>query len=174
MLKKGSDVHQFKTEIFRINPNLPDYSGVVLWGVFETIQYEKLMHIVFGKHDQRGYGTLISTDKRLIFIDAGIDEVLFKESIFLEDINSINFSPSNNIMTIVIPQKTIEIELDHPQSGVPFCEVVHQLISRSKKMEIPDISIILDLVERLGTLKQKGILTDEEFSQEKAKLFSKL
>lgn len=174
LLKKELDVRQLKTDIFKINPSLSDYSGSALWNLFEVIQQEKLIHIIFGKHNQRGYGTFVSTDKRLIFIDAGADEIIFKEVIALGNIISIDFSSLNNIITVVIPQKVIEIELDYPQYGLPFCEAVNQLINNAVKIDTTEVSAIFDLVERLGKLRQSNILTEEEFSKEKAKLFSKI
>ncbi|MGE8552592.1 MAG: PH domain-containing protein [Chryseobacterium jejuense] len=174
LLKKELDVRQLKTDIFKINPSLSDYSGSALWDLFETVQEDKLTHIVFGKHNQRGYGTFVSTDKRLIFIDAGNDEIIFKEVVALEDMSSIDFSPLTNIITVTISSRVIEITLDHPQYGLPFCEAVRQLINNSRKINTTEVTAILDLVERLGKLRQSNILTEEEFLQEKAKLFSKI
>ncbi|SDI88758.1 PH domain-containing protein [Chryseobacterium jejuense] len=174
LLKKERNVRQFKTDVLKINPSLSDYSGSALWDIFETIQEDKLIHIVFGKHRQRGYGTFVSTDKRLIFIDAGTDEIIFKEVVALEDMSSIDFSPLTNIITVSISSRVIEITLDHPQYGLPFCEAVRQFINNSRKINTTEVTAILDLVERLGKLRQSNILTEEEFLQEKAKLFSKI
>lgn len=174
LLKKELDVRQLKADISKINPSLSNYSGSALWNLFEVIQQEKLIHIVFGKHNQRDYGTFVSTDKRLIFMDAGTDEIVFKEVMALEDINSIDFSSLNNTITVVLSQKIVEIELDHPQYGLSFCEAVHQLINNLLKINTTEVSTIFDLIEKLGALRQCNILTEKEFSKEKAKLFSKI
>ncbi|WP_347218946.1 PH domain-containing protein [Chryseobacterium sp.] len=173
LLKRESQFEGFKKKVFKINPSLSDYAEIALRKISQTIQDDQFIHGLLGKHYERGYGTLVSTDKRLMFIDAGdYQGFVFKETIPLENISSIDFSSSDNTIVITTAKKNIKIEAE--EYGPSFCEAVHQLMNCSGKMDIPDISVILDLVERLGALRQSNILTDEEFSQEKAKLFSKI
>lgn len=177
LLRKESEFEEFKTGLFKINPSLSEYSWTALRKIFRITHDDQLIHAIFGKHYQRGYGTLVSTNKKLIFIDAGdYLNIVFKEVIPLENITSIDFSSSNNSITIITSQKNINVESENPEYGASFFEAINKLMSNLGKSEPKDqsVSTILDLVERLGKLRQSNILTDEEFSQEKAKLFSKL
>lgn len=178
LLKKEVEFREFVTKLFKANSTLSDYSETTLRKIFRAINDDKLIHGIFGKHFERGFGTLILTDKRLIFIDAGdYLTFAFKETIALDLISSIDFSLSDNVITITISQKTIKIETDTPEYMAPFCDAVNGFIQNSsKEADTQDysVSVILDLVERLGKLRQNGILTEDEFSAEKAKLFSKL
>lgn len=177
LFRKESEFEAFKTDLFKINSSFADYSDTALRKIFKAVNEDQLIHGIFGKHFQRGYGTLVATDKRLIFIDAG-DYItfVFKESIPLENITSIEFSLSNNVITIIASGKNVEIETDGPQYTDSFCDAVKRFINNSGEADVQEYSasVILDLIERLGKLKQNGILTDEEFLKEKAKLFSKL
>lgn len=177
LLKKESQFEEFKTVLFRINPSLSDYSDIALRKIFRMVNDERFIHGIFGKHDQRGYGTLISTDKRLIFIDAGNDfSFVFKEIIPLKNITSIDFSSSNNLITISTSEKNIIVGSENQGYGADFCEAVQQLLGNSDdtKPQEQSASGILDMIERLGILRQSNILTDAEFSKEKAKLFNKI
>ena len=177
LLKKEAEFREFMMKLSKLNPTLSDYSEVAFRKIFRTINDDQLIHGIFGKHYERGFGTLVSTDKKLIFIDAGdYLSFAFKEIIPLDSITSIDFSPSNNILTIITFQKNIEVEAESHEYGNAFCIAVNQLINNTKKADPREYSIseTLDLIERLGKLRQNGILTEEEFANEKAKLFDKL
>ncbi|MCS4304726.1 PH domain-containing protein [Chryseobacterium sp. BIGb0232] len=177
LLKKESQFEEFKTVLFRINPSLSDYSDIALRKIFRMVNDERFIHGIFGKHDQRGYGTLISTDKRLIFIDAGNDfSFVFKEIISLKNITSIDFSSSNNLITISTSEKNIIVGSENQGYGADFCEAVQQLLGNSDetKPQEQSASGILDMIERFGKLKENGILTHEEFTDQKKKLLDKL
>lgn len=177
LLKKEAGFREFMAHLFKVNPSLSDYSETALRKIYRTIYEDELIHGIFAKHYKRGYGTFVATDKRLIFIDAGdYLSFAFKETIPLENVTSIDFLPSDNTIVIITPQKDIKLEPENQEQGAAFCEAVSHLMANQGETvpQEQSVTTILDLIERLGTLKQNGILTEQEFSQEKIKLFNKL
>lgn len=138
---------------------------------------ETIDNIIHGTYNN-GIGILVSTNRRLFFIDKGLLYGLKVEDFPLDKITSIQYETglllgkvkihtSGNIATIDNVEKT---------SSRKFAEFVRDKLSQPKENNVvanaqPNV---LDQLEKLGALKEKGILSEEEFNNEKKKLLEKL
>lgn len=138
---------------------------------------ETIDNIIQGNYNE-GEGILVSTDKRLIFIDKGILYGLKVEDFPLDKITSITYETkllfgrveiytSNNVASIVNVEKN---------SARSFAEFVSNKLTDVK----PEINLektnndIFEQIERLAILRDKGILDEKEFEDQKLKLLQRL
>ncbi|MBM9501879.1 PH domain-containing protein [Leptospira sp. 201903071] len=140
-------------------------------------QNEKLNNLIQGKYNDRE-GILVSTNNRLIFIDKGLIYGLKVESFPLDQINSIQYETGAIYGTVIIHTagNTARIDRIFKLQARKFSESVQSLISNKSKngdRVNPIESDIYDKLEKLGTLKDKGILSESEFAKEKEKLLGK-
>lgn len=125
-----------------------------------------------------GTGILVATDRRLIFIDKGIFYGLKTEDFGLDKISSIQFESGLLMATIKIMASgnLAKIENVDKVLGKTFCEMVRNLLSEPKSTPVQNTTSskddFIDKLERLGKLKADGILTQEEFDSQKAKLLN--
>jgi len=138
---------------------------------------EIIDNIIQGTYNN-GQGILISTDRRLIFIDKGLLYGLKVEDFPLNKITSIQYETglllgkvkiytSGNIATIENVEKT---------SSRKFAEFVRDKLSQPKENNVTVNSQpnVLDQLEKLAKLKENGIISEEEFNDQKKKLLEKL
>jgi len=125
-----------------------------------------------------GTGILVATNKRLIFVDKGLVYGLRVEDFPYEKITSIKYKTGLALgeITVFTSGNNSTIENILKSHVKPFAEYVRARITR--KMDHasapitqlkPDSDHITQL-ERLAALKEKGILTDEEFNEQKRKI----
>ena len=140
---------------------------------------EQVDNIIQGIYNE-GLGILVSTDRRLVFVDKGLLYGIKVEDFPLDKITSIQYETgilfgkvkihtSGNIAAIEQVDKT---------AARKFSEFVREKMSTPKQSTVvvmassePDI---LGQLEKLGQLKEKGILSVEEFAEQKQKLLQKL
>ncbi|GAA5101224.1 hypothetical protein GCM10023210_40570 [Chryseobacterium ginsengisoli] len=144
---------------------------------------EKIIHAVTGNWEGRKQGLLVATDKKLIFLAYGIFNS-FEEIINYSVINSISCNPGVFYADISIftSEKNILIEnVNNKKNALSFCNKMDEILSGSKKGESKPINSnqnsepdIMDQLKKLGELREKGILTDQEFTEQKKKLLDKL
>lgn len=138
---------------------------------------ENIDNIIQGTYNN-GQGILVSTDRRLVFIDKGLLYGLKVEDFPLEKITSIQYETglllgsvkihtSGNIATIDNVEKT---------SARKFAEFVRNKLSEPKENNsaINVQPSVLDQLEKLAKLRDSGILSNEEFAEQKKKLLEKL
>ncbi len=156
----------------------------ILW---EDEKLEKLVQGFYSK----GNGILVATNKRLIFIDKGLLYGLRVEDFPYDKISSIQYSTGLALGKITIftsGNKAVIEQIDKGQTKV-FAEYVrarisgttdHAIFQSDKKPESQttvDASPnneedIVELLERLGKLKDQGILTEEEFTAKKKQVLA--
>jgi hypothetical protein len=140
-------------------------------------QDEQVDNLVQGIFNN-GQGILVSTNRRLIFVDKGLLYGVKVEDFPLDKISSIQYETglmfgkvkihtTGNVATIEQVDKT---------SSRKFAEFVRDKLSRPKETVTQAASQpnLLDQIEKLGKLKESGILSDEEFTEQKKKLLEKL
>lgn len=141
---------------------------------------EKIEKLVQGTYD-KDMGILVATNKRLIFINKGIFKLKVEDFPY-DKISSIQYE-----MKLLFGEITIytsgnraeieQIQKDHVRS---FCEYVRARITsitehKSSKPETIYKSShddIIEKLERLATLKEQGILTEEEFVEQKKRILA--
>lgn len=137
---------------------------------------EKIDNVVQGTYNG-GMGILVSTNRRLVFIDKGLVYGLKVEDFPLDKITSIQYETGILMGKIKIHTSgnIAEIENIEKASTRSFSEFVRNKLSQPTKSETnnsqPDI---LTQIEKLGKLKESGIITEDEFIEQKKKLLEKL
>lgn len=138
---------------------------------------ETVDNIIQGTYDN-GQGILVSTNRRLVFIDKGLIYGLKVEDFPLDKITSIqyetglilgkvNIHTSGNIATIDNVEKA---------SSRKFAEFVRDKLSQPNEINsnINSQLNVLDQLEKLAKLKENGILSEEEFNDQKKKFLEKI
>lgn len=179
-----SKLDEIKAEIRKLNlSNASAYLGRREINELPAIlsNTEKINNIVQGTYD-KGNGILVSTDRRLIFIDKGLIFGLKVEDFPHDRISSIQYETGIILGTIKIHTSGNIAKIDNVEkaSARQFCEFVRDFISRPKETSAPFViqnnsePSVLDQLEKLAKLKENGILTQEEFDEQKKKLLGKL
>lgn len=118
------------------------------------------------------------TDRRVIFLDKGMIYGLKQTSINLDKINSVSGQTGMMFGTIKIQDGASEKEIKNvwKKTVVNFVNAVRDAIEAQKKSvqshSVPAPNDVVSQLERLAELKFKGILTDTEFEQQKAKILA--
>ena len=149
---------------------LPD----ILW------ENESVENLIQGMYNN-GNGILVATNKRLVFIDKGLVFGLKVEDFPYDKISSIQYSTGLLLgkLTIFTSGNKAVIDYVDKQRVRIFGDFVRNKISSKDTVETPsnqsqqkaDTSDdIVSKLERLAKLKEQGILTEEEFTQQKQKI----
>jgi hypothetical protein len=136
---------------------------------------ENLDYIIQGTYNS-GQGILVSTNRRLIFIDKGILYGLKVEDFPLDKISSIQYETGMLLGTVKIctSMNVASIENVEKNSARKFSEFVRNKLSQPKEIQNQSQPDALAQLEKLAKLKDSGILTEEEFLEQKKKLLEKL
>jgi len=141
---------------------LPD----ILW------EDEKLEKLVQGFYE-KGNGILVATNKRLIFVDKGMIYGIRVEDFPYDKISSIQYETGILGAKITIFASGNKAEIKHVKNAVAknFGDYVrarisktHEHASSTKQNLEEDMTTQL---EKLAGLKEKGIISEEEFSAKK-------
>ncbi|BAP31905.1 uncharacterized protein CHSO_2868 [Chryseobacterium sp. StRB126] len=158
---------------------------------------EKLIAIADTKYlHNKMNGLLLATQHRVVFLNKGFFGNLYQNEFQYQDINSILYDPeeSSNQVKMLINGSQADFIFKNKNNAQLFCEAIEDYANSSKnqlkpsathpepkspifKPEPPqkeDPSTVFDKLEKLGRLKESGILTDEEFAEQKKKLLNKL
>ncbi|MDH4458188.1 MAG: PH domain-containing protein [Nevskia sp.] len=120
------------------------------------------------------------TDRRIIFLDKGMIYGLKQTTIDLDKINSITGETGIFFGKIKIEDGAKEREIDNvwKKTVVKFTNKTRDAIEARKRpqqiMQVkgPNEDDVVSKLERLAALLEKGILSTEEFQQQKAKLLA--
>jgi len=174
-------LEQIKTQIKSINDlskflgkreikELPD----ILWG------NENVENLIQGLYNN-SLGILVATNKRLIFIDKGLVFGLKVEDFPYDKISSIQystglllgkltiFSSGNKAIIDNVDKKSVRIFGDFVRNKITTKDAIETPASQSQQ-KTDNSDDIVSKLERLAKLKEQGILTDEEFIQQKQKI----
>ncbi|MDH6254020.1 hypothetical protein M2347_003747 [Chryseobacterium sp. H1D6B] len=139
---------------------------------------ENIIYLVEGRNTaNNNNGILVATDRRVIFVDKEFLYGLKVEAFPLDKINSLQYETSLvlGIIKIHTSGKIVEINGVGKHYARQFCETVTDFMSRSKQeMTNNSEPTVLDQLEQLGKLKDNGVLTEEEFNEQKKKLINRL
>lgn len=135
---------------------------------------EKIDNIIQGIYN-KGMGILVSTNRRLVFIDKGMIYGLKVEDFPLDKITSIQYETGLILGEVKIHTSSNIAIIDHvdKNDARKFAEFVRDKISKPTIDSIPQNNSqpnILEQLEKLGKLKESGVLTEEEFNDYKKKL----
>ena len=138
-----------------------------------------------------GEGLLVATDRRMVFVDKKLIGNRVKVEDFPYDsVSSIQYELKILFATVTIfaSGNKAEIEQVMPKAlARSFCEAVRALISGGTDGRLADrdgvsvqpeskptgVEQMADALERLADLRDRGLLSDEEFAEQKRSLLSK-
>lgn len=135
---------------------------------------ENILAVASGIMDKVS-GLLVVSDTRVIFLSKGLLGGLSKTIFAPEQIRSVSNEAgifSGDLIISLGEKKPKKISGINTSSLRRLTEKINLLMAGSVKPDkaFPTTGSFLDELERLGILKEKGLLTEEEFSIAKAKL----
>ena len=148
----------------------------ILWG------NELPEKLITGTYNN-GRGILVATNRRLIFIDKGMVS-LKVEDFSYDKISSIESKTGMVFGSLTIYASGNKEKFEYADKGLlrGFADFLRAKISTQKSqssptaaspVENPSLTIsVADELEKLAGLRDRGIITDEEFSAQKAKLLA--
>ncbi|HEX9828188.1 MAG TPA: PH domain-containing protein [Flavobacteriaceae bacterium] len=177
---KNAKLEEIKTEIKKLNlNNVSTFFGRKEINELPQIlaQNEKIDHIIQGTYNN-GVGILVSTNRRLVFIDKGLLYGLKVEDFPLDKISSIQYETGLLLGKVKIHTSgnIADIENVEKASARTFAEFVRNKLSQPKEVvnQTNSEPNVLEQLEKLGKLKESGILSEEEFFEHKKKLLAKM
>ena len=127
-----------------------------------------------------GNGILVATNLRMIFVYKGIFGGLKVEDFTYNKISSINCSIgiiSDMIQISLSSGNSVEFKHTEKPNTRKFAEYVRTIIASGVAPATASVSVpktdaddVISKLERLAALKQQGILTEEEFLEQKRKI----
>ncbi len=124
-----------------------------------------------------GQGILVSTNRRLVFIDKGLLYGLKVEDFPLDKITTIQYETGLLLGEIKIHTSGNIAKIDNVEKTTArsFAEFVRNKLSQPKETIAQSTQPnVLDQLEKLAKLKENGIISEEEFIEQKKKLLEKL
>lgn len=142
---------------------------------------ETVENVIQGYYND-GTGLLVATNKRLIFIDKGIIKLKVEDFPY-DKISSLQYETGIILgkMTVFTSGNRADIKNLAKNETRPFAEYVRARVtsktepaslSSNKSSDVSPSEDRVKQLERLAYLKHKGMLTQEEFNQEKKRLLS--
>jgi hypothetical protein len=139
--------------------------------------------IIQGRY-QNSIGVLVCTNKRLIFINKGVFN-LKVEDFPLNNVSSIQYETGMIFgkITIFASGNRAEIDQVEKKRTRTFAEYARSKISASSSTEQPQSTIqasvgvdsadiMIEKLEKLAALKDRGVLTEDEFLTQKEKILN--
>jgi hypothetical protein len=126
-----------------------------------------------------GRGILVATDKRLIFVDKRLFDLKVEDFPY-DKISSIQYETGLLLgkITIFTSGNEAVIEKIMKPRAREFCEYVRASITNTpKRAAAPQAQAnsgmeVVSQLERLAKLKEQGILTEQEFAEQKRKILN--
>lgn len=179
MSEKRSRLEEIKDELEKLNINPTFFARKEIRELPNVLSTdEKIVYLVEGRNKTTQHHIiLVATDRRLIFIDKEFMYGLKVEDFSYNKVSSIQYEKSLMLASIdiSISDNILEIDGVGKYEAELFCEKVRDFMSRPKEYFQPkNEPSVLDQLEQLGRLKDGGILTEEEFAEQKKKLIDKL
>jgi hypothetical protein len=140
---------------------------------------EKLDNLIPGQYNKKN-GVLVSTNRRLVFIDKGLLYGLKVEDFPLNKITSIQYETGLLLGKINIYTSGNLATIDNVDKSAArtFSEFVRDKLSRLENIAPVSVNVpqtdVLDQLEKLASLKSSGVLSEEEFNEHKKKLLERL
>lgn len=142
-------------------------------------------------------GLLLATQRKVLFLNKKFFGNIYKKEFPHQNINTVldDTRGKDSTLKILTHGPTADFILDGSNSAQLFCEAIERYIKSSEnkekqKLTQPELkasafqpsqpiqeedpSVVFDKLEKLGRLRDNGILTDDEFAEQKKKLLDKL
>lgn len=176
---KNARLNEIKKQIQELKlSNISNYLGRKEINELPQIlaESETIDNIAQGTYNN-GQGILVSTNRRLVFVDKGLLYGLKVEDFPLDKITTIQYETGLLLGEIKIHTSGNIAKIDNVEKATAraFAEFVRNKLSQPKETTAPIIKNqpdVYDQLEKLAKLKEQGILTQEEFDTQKKKLLN--
>ena len=179
LVSNAEKLQEIKATISKLNPSVLNKREV---GELPNILMdgENIEKLAAGFLDEgkgaTGNGLLVATNYRAIFIDKSLLGMIKMEDFPYDKIQSVSVEIGflKGILKIICSGNTAKINLLN--GAKEFSEFIRQktLAKPTNTTQVTSEPDVLGQIEKLAELKQKGILTEEEFNEKKAVLLAKL
>ncbi|ESW90563.1 hypothetical protein X770_09035 [Mesorhizobium sp. LSJC269B00] len=118
------------------------------------------------------------TDRRIIFLDKGMIYGLKQASIGLDKVNAVSGKTGLIFGSITIEDGASQRHISNvwKKTVVKFVNKVRDALEQRRQPDPvynqPQGTDVVSMLERLGALKANGIITDQEFEQQKRKILA--
>lgn len=153
---------------------------------------ENIKYLTSGMMDGTTW-LIVCTQKRIILVDYGMFFGVKQSEMALENVNSVSYQTGLIFGSIEIWHGGARMLIENCEKKTvkPFCDAVNAAIKKLKSpsqeqnqnpriqtknqnavqnKKISSTEDFISQLERLAALKEKGILTDEEFAEQKARI----
>lgn len=176
---KNARLNEIKKQIQELKlSNISNYLGRKEINELPQIlaESETIDNIAQGTYNN-GQGILVSTNRRLVFVDKGLLYGLKVEDFPLDKITTIQYETGLLLGEIKIHTSGNIAKIDNVEKATAraFAEFVRNKLSQPKETTAQIINNqpdVYDQLEKLAKLKEQGILTQEEFDTQKKKLLN--
>lgn len=176
---KNARLNEIKKQIQELKlSNISNYLGRKEINELPQIlaESETIDNIAQGTYNN-GQGILVSTNRRLVFVDKGLLYGLKVEDFPLDKITTIQYETGLLLGEIKIHTSGNIAKIDNVEKATAraFAEFVRNKLSQPKETTATIINNqpdVYDQLEKLAKLKEQGILTQEEFDTQKKKLLN--
>lgn len=174
----GSRLDEIKEELDKLDINPTIFARKEIRALPDILSVdERIVYLVEGRNKTTQHHIiLVATDRRLIFVDKEFMYGLTVEDYSYTKISSIQYETAMMLASIDIQVSDDLVEIDGvgKYEAKLFCEKVRDFMSRPKENFHTPEPTVLDQLEQLGRLKESGILSEEEFNDQKKKMIDKL
>jgi hypothetical protein len=140
---------------------------------------EMLHHVVQGRY-QGKQGLVVATDRRVLFIEEGMMRSNLEDFPY-ERISSVQTSTGMMFGKLTIYASGNKAEIDQiapKEMGLALGDFVRKQMKAPSEGSGPDaagaVESALDKLRKLGELKEAGVLSEDEFNAQKAKLLESI
>lgn len=147
---------------------------------------ENIKYLTSGMMDGTTW-LIVCTQKRIILVDYGMFFGVKQSEMPLENVNSVSYQTGLIFGSIEIWHGGARMLIENCEKKTvkPFCDAVNAAIKKlkspsqkqnlnpqvqTKNQKSSSTEDFINQLERLAALKEKGILTDEEFAEQKVRI----
>lgn len=187
---------EIREQIFALNVKLSSSVNDEIDALVKVLDTdEKLVAIADARYlYNNANGLLVATQRRVVFLNKKFFGGVYKKEFPHQNINTVldDTGEKDSSLKILTKGPTADFILNGSNSAQLFCEGIESYIKSSEHKQKPqfvnpefqspqpepeqkeDLSTVFDKLEKLGRLRDNGILTDNEFAEQKKKLLDKL
>lgn len=194
-----SRIDEIKDQIVALNAKLSIFVNSEVNELVNVLdKSEKIIAIAEGKYLYNNLeGILVSTERRVVFVDKKFFGGVFENEFPLYKITSMQHSSGllSSELKLFTEGFKAEFKLYSRSAAKVFYDAIQNNVytsqqqqqqqqqiqsvqqtqkQQSSSVKKEDPALIFDKLEKLGKLRESGILTDEEFAEQKKKLLDKL
>ncbi|WP_278377620.1 PH domain-containing protein [Chryseobacterium arthrosphaerae] len=198
----ASRLDEIKDQIVALNARLSIFVNSEVKELVNVLdKNEQIIAIAEGKYLYNNLeGILVSTESRVVFVDKKFFGGVFENEFPHDKISSMQHSAGlmSSELKIFTDRIKAEFKLYNRNAAKTFYDAIHGYVYKSgnqsaqqqqQQQQQPvkqsersqpgpvkkeDPAVIFDKLEKLGKLRENGILTEEEFAEQKKKLLDKL